>query len=300
MSDDGELFPHFFVIGAQKAGTSTLCAMLDAHPRIIVSNPKEPRIVSRMDLSVHPQMAMHHIEWWREAAYGDPREWVPRLYAEVFPDRRGDSLLGDGTTGTMLSRLAPGLIHDFRPAAKIIVILRHPVLRAYSAYWHHLRNGTAAADIRTFLLLENNFAITTGCYEAVLRPWLATFPRDQILVLVYEEFFKASLTQIDLVTDFLGVQRVPAVENLHVNRGLYPAEIGFHVGLHELRAQMQREGTLSVAADRTVEAALRANLSEEHPPPMDPRLFMDLERYFQLANAGLNDLLDQDVTRHWW
>lgn len=300
MTDGVDPFPDFFVIGAQKAGTSTLCAMLDAHPQVVISNPKEPRIVSRMDLPVHPQMGMNQIEWWREAAFGDPRAWIPRRYAEVFPHYRADQLLGDGTTGTMLSRLAPAMIRSFRPDAKIIVVLRHPVHRAHSAYWHHVRHGTTGDDIRAFLLLENNWALATGCYEAVLTPWLTAFPRGRILVLVYEDFFQDPRSRIGTVWDFLGVERVPVAGDLHVNRGRYPADVAVQAGLNALRSQLQREGTLSAAAERALDAARQANLTEDRPPSMETSLFADLEQYFKLANAGLDRLLGQDVTHHWW
>lgn len=104
--------PNFFILGAEKAGTTTLHTQLGKHPDVCVSEPKEPHF---FDLR------------YEEGLDG---------YAEMaFAHHDGEPVVGEATpTYLNLPYVADRIAEDV-PDAKLVIVLRDPVERAYSAWW---------------------------------------------------------------------------------------------------------------------------------------------------------------------
>ncbi len=204
--------PSFVIIGAQKAGTSSLYAYLARHPAVGASHKKEIQYFSYR--------------------YQRPQLW----YRAHFPlQRELDRLPGGGITGEaspyyLFHPHAPQRVHDVLPQAKIIALLRDPVARAYSNYNHHVRSGwedlsfadaiaaepqrlagereRMVADPRYYSHAFRIFSyLARGHYLDQLHPWQALFPRDQLLVLRAEDLFTEPERVYLEVLDFLGLER---------------------------------------------------------------------------------------------
>ncbi|MCW4153901.1 sulfotransferase domain-containing protein [Halomonas sp. 18H] len=114
--------PDFFIPGAPKCGTTTLAGWLARHPLIGFSNPKEPRFFnSDFDLPNRPV---------------DLSE-----YLDLFPNRPDGGLLGEATTGYMVSKSAIASIRELRPDAKFIMCLRNPIDLFVSLHRQRLKEG---------------------------------------------------------------------------------------------------------------------------------------------------------------
>ncbi len=116
--------PNLFVIGAAKSGTTSLCYYLDQHPRINVSNPKEPNFFAT-ELTDEYRKTLNWNDYLKSFDWGN-------LEVEYFCD---------GSPTNLPSPYAVKNILDINPSSKFIVILRNPIDRVYSAHAQRLLNG---------------------------------------------------------------------------------------------------------------------------------------------------------------
>ena len=186
--------PNFFIVGAQKAGTTSLCRYLQEHPQIYMSSISEPGFFAFEGEKIN------------FCGPGDERilnRVVTDLekYRQLFADVTHETAIGEGTTLYLQSSKAANRIAHYVPNAKIIVILRNPVDRAYSAFMHLKRDNLEQIKIEDFskALLEeekrinNNWGFlwrykTMGLYSQALQRYYDYFPSDRIKVYLYEDF----------------------------------------------------------------------------------------------------------------
>lgn len=218
MSDREERYPDFFMIGAAKSGTTSLFAILKNHPGLCLPEIKEPEYFARDDLF--------------EVKKAD--------YLDMFSAAKPGQLTGEASTLYTLAPFFPeaaARIHAVRPDAKLIYVMRQPVVRAYSFYTQLIKNyqnntGDHAVH-RTFeefidparhakaaprdkclapfdahLPDDPDLCLAGGDYVDQIERYLAHFPREQMLFLKYEDFAKDAQASVDAITDFLGLARM--------------------------------------------------------------------------------------------
>jgi hypothetical protein len=199
--------PDFLILGAQKAGTTALYAYLRRHPHITGPSWKEVSFFDR--------------HWSRGEAW----------YRGNFPNvlrARGD-LVGEASPSYVFHPRAPQRVAQLVPDAKLIVLLRDPVDRAYSHYHHEVALGReplsfedalAAEDERTDgeearLAADPGYFShawwdytykARGRYAEQLERWLDVFPRDRLLILPSEELLGDPERTHAHVLEFLGAQ----------------------------------------------------------------------------------------------
>jgi hypothetical protein len=115
--------PDWLIIGAAKSGTTSLASWLGHHP----------------DVYATPQKELHYFD--RELARGE--QW----YRSMFAAARDDQLAGEATPAYLYLPDVPSQVKALMPDVRLIAILRHPVERAYSHYWHARNWG---ADVPSF------------------------------------------------------------------------------------------------------------------------------------------------------
>jgi hypothetical protein len=120
---------------------------------------------------------------------------------------------------------APGRIRAaLGDKVKLIASLRHPVDRAYSAFWMYLSRGyiPVDTDFRTFFQQSDRFGLRRGYYFAQLSRYLEYFPREDLLVLIYEEIKRDGQKAVSDCLEFLGVdaQFVPDALRTKANKGI--------------------------------------------------------------------------------
>ncbi len=144
-------------------------------------------------------------------------------YESHFDDWSGQTAVGEATPGYIYHPDAPGRIKATLGDVKLIASLRNPVDRAYSAFWHHLRQGAipSNADFRVFYQTDQWSICGRGYYYAQLSRYLEYFPFDNLLVLIYEELSSDGQRAVGNCLEFLGLDSgfLPNVLNSRVNRG---------------------------------------------------------------------------------
>ena len=152
--------PNFFLAGAPKAGTTSIYHYLDQHPGVFMSAIKEPHYFAEeireenMDPGTRRAIAAGNREL-RDYLAGDMRakrfggivpEWND--YVRLFANARRQTALGEASVCYLWSPTAPARIAEKLPQAKILLMLRNPVDRAYSQYLHGLSSGAIRWSFR--------------------------------------------------------------------------------------------------------------------------------------------------------
>jgi hypothetical protein len=187
--------PNFFILGAQKAGTSALYQVLNQHPQIGMSRIKEPRFF--ISDRVAPAFRGPGAEEFIRGGV-----WALKEYQSLFSCPSPRVVRGEASP-VYLSAHAPDQtarrIATLCPEAKLIALLRDPTERAFSAYLHHRRLGLEPHSDFARALAEEEARLragwlpgwgyrSNGCYSANLAPYLELFPREQILLLSWESW----------------------------------------------------------------------------------------------------------------
>jgi hypothetical protein len=189
----------FVVAGAQKAGTTALNYYLRRHPQIALPVKKELHFFDNDKLFA-----------------GDKISYEP-LHNMFRPVRPG-SVAGENTPIYLHWPPAMSRIRDYNPAIKLIVVLRNPAERAFSQWNMQRHRGIEPLDFLDALREEpqrtaelapkeaRRFSyVGRGRYADQLERAFQLFPREQFLILKYEEFRSRQREHVDAVFHFLGV-----------------------------------------------------------------------------------------------
>lgn len=213
--------PDFIIVGAMKAGTTSLTSYLFQHPRIAPPRRKE----------------IHYFDS-PEYAHGD------RWYRAHFPVRRAGFVTGEASPYYFCHPHCPARAHALVPDARLIVMLRNPIDRALSHYHHQVRHGREplpfdaaidaeadrlAGELERMLEDERYYShpfwaysyLTRGRYAEQLERWLRFYPRERMLIIGSESFYADPERWHSATLDFLGLERVPLAAYPRHNFGEY-------------------------------------------------------------------------------
>jgi hypothetical protein len=295
--------PNFLVIGAYKAGTTSLYHYLRQHPQIFLPVIKEVRFLTYAghgqqpltpwELRASPWPVTALAEYERLFAAAQPHhvargEISPSYMA--FPEQ---SILG---------------IQHYTPQAKIIAILRQPAERAYSSFVNLVKIGREEIlNFQETLRLESCHVPRRsdgsprrnrceGFYFAQLSPYYRTFGADRILVLLYEEWRKDPLQMLQKIFRFLEVDPTFTPDlTRRYNQSAWPRHQRFHQWLHA--PPTARFHWLPAPWPQRLSARLnRLNLTT--PPPLDAKVRQELTRLYREDILQLQALIGKDLS-HW-
>ena len=195
----GDTWPNLLVVGAMKAGTTSLWRYLDQHPDIFMSPMKEPHFFSRAESEVPGAVI-------REEG----------KYLDLFREGRAAPLRGEASTSYLWDETTPARIAAAIPNPRIIILLRDPVQRAYSHYlmdyrYGHQSLGFYEALVRDQAVSPRQWApgchlyVDLGLYGRQLRRYLETLGREHVLVLLTHDLEKSPGVVLERLGGFLGV-----------------------------------------------------------------------------------------------
>lgn len=196
-------WPDFFIVGAPKAGTTALDALLRRVPGVSMAAVKEPRFFMS---SIDP------------SCFFTPCVRDPADYLRLWPSGPG-LIRGEASPTYLMDPAAPAAIAEVRPDARIVVALRDPVERAFSHFrYHELRTGRSTRAFSTAIRAERNaplldyhrsYLIEPGFYGKHLTRWLDTFGPASLHVVLLDDLMREPRAVLERLGAFLGVE-VPA------------------------------------------------------------------------------------------
>jgi hypothetical protein len=201
--------PNFLIIGAAKAGTTSLYRYLEQHPQIYMSPVKEPKFFA--------------FEGETPDYCGPGDRYANRFtitdleaYQAQFQDTTNETAVGEASALYLYSPKAVERIQHRIPNTKLIAILRHPVDRAYSSFLHLIReereplNDFAQALAEEEVRIHNQWQFiwhykTVGFYSVQLKRYFDTFSQSQIRVYLFEDLATKPIEVVQNIFQFLEV-----------------------------------------------------------------------------------------------
>jgi hypothetical protein len=175
-------WPDLLLVGAAHAGTSVLRGALARHPDVVFAEPEEPHFFS----GIRPA---------RRFARQIPVVSDEAAYRALFAGMPPDVVAAEASTSYLWSPEAPARIHAANPEARIVILLRDPVERAWA---HHRADQTGEAERRGFLRAirdelsrpgrwgQDQVYLGAGFYADALERYLGLFGRERVWVGFHE------------------------------------------------------------------------------------------------------------------
>jgi hypothetical protein len=200
--------PNFLIIGAQKAGTTSLYYYCKQHPDIFMSSIKEPMFFNSRKPS---KIKLEDRSLKQPYSFFTLNE-----YANLFGKSGKQKLRGEASTAYLANPDSALWIRKIIPDTKIIAILRNPLERAYSAHKMYYEKGIETRTFNDAILseLENVTSkirrgqqyLSIGLYGFQLKRYFNFFPKEQILAADYQEYNNNNVEFLNKVFKFLGVK----------------------------------------------------------------------------------------------
>jgi len=173
----------FFIVGAPKAGTTSLFYYLNKNKGICMSSIKEPNFFSSQDLKIQKI-------YYDSLILDNLKE-----YERIFTPKNKQQIIGEASVSYLFYPNVANRIFDYNPRSKIIIILRDPVERAFSHYSMDLRLGHVKQSLDELFDLglnnkDNLFFqqyILLGQYYEQVNRYIEVFGRENICVKFYDE-----------------------------------------------------------------------------------------------------------------
>ncbi len=296
--------PDFFIVGGPKCGTTALYEYLQPHPRIFLSAIKEPHYFAR-DLGTYPRIK------------------TPGEYEAIFAGRTPDHLrVGEASVYYLRSSVAIPRIREFNPQARLIAMFRNPVEMVHSlhsqllfvseeivedfeAAWRLQERRSRGLElpprIRSPLLIQYREVGQLGTQAQRL---LESFPREQVKLILFDDFAASPQRIYDEVLEFLDVPHDGRTEFPRINENKR-ARVTWLKQFYRKPPPVLRDAIRSlkdaVGGERISAVKKKMvdfNTVKERRQPLSPQFRAELVETFREEVATLSRLLDRDLS-HW-
>jgi hypothetical protein len=256
------ILPGFLIIGAPRAGTTTLFHHLRQHPDVAQPRGGDPAVAWIKELHFFDEKYWRGLDWYRSFF---PLEAARRLARR----RGGDLVAGEATPYYLFHPAVPERVAASLPDVRLVALLRDPIERAYSHYQLMVRTGREKHSFADAIALEEERLAARkemgvgeaqgahgdtggrahhhhrhrayfgrGLYAGQLERWLAHFPREQLLVLRTEDMLERPGDVYAETLAFLGLRSWQPVGFEPRNVGSYaPVDPAVRAGLEQRYAE---------------------------------------------------------------
>lgn len=240
-------------------------------------------------------------------------------YREVFSNHDGEPIVGDNSPGYMKSRQTPRRIAARLPLARVVFCLRNPVDRAFSQWWHTNRTGWTNIDFEDVFYNHHawDLLVEPGFYDAHLERWVEQFDKDQLLVVLFDDFVADNEAFIERIYEFVGadpgfrpsivgekqntgadMQGPPAYETAkRWFRHTMPSGVTEAVKpvYDDIKGVIESESEYARGMNENVRKQLELVYSED-VAHLGDRIDRDLSGWFEFVEPGSRDDVDFDPT----
>ncbi len=194
--------PNFFIVGAPKAGTTSLYHYLDEHPEVFMSPLKETNYFS-YEATIKQKL------YYKEKGISNWND-----YQILFENSSDKKAIGEASVSYLFYPEVPQLIKSKFPEAKIIIMLRNPVDRAFSHYQMDYKLGYVNDSLEKIIFNKNRNAVENlfyqqfillGKYFEQVKRYCDTFGAENVLVIFFDDFKNDTVREINRLCRFLGI-----------------------------------------------------------------------------------------------
>lgn len=281
------------IIGAQKAGTSSLARYLDDHPQVIG----------------HEQLEFTYFVRDEEFTKG-----YEAIYPVYFHETDPKKKVLAKNVGVMYFEHALHRLKNHNPKCQIIIILRNPIDRAYSNFWYSRKQGwelkqtfeegLAAEEARLEkedAHAHHNTYVHRGLYAEQLERVYSVFPKEQVHVVLLEDLKKKPQEIVTGLLKVTGLEQVAleGVGKKHNTSAVPKSQLvaRFMAGKNPVKS-IAKALVPRRLRDKMRKKVGKMNQQQFTPPPMNPDTRARLAETFREPNERLSALLDRDLS-HW-
>ncbi len=276
-----------FLIGAQKAGTTSLSHLLDQHPLISVSNPKEPHFFTRN--------SKKDLCWYHSLFTGNENSnWLDASPSYAMAPL--ESYIQKNEPGPLFG--IPEKIYKYNPEAKFIYILRNPIARTYSAYWHNIRAGNEKQSFSA-AVTKNSVYMRGSYYSHQIKNYLKFFPLDSFYFILFEDFIRDPETTAHACFKFLALKPFDCPVHLSETKNKSYTYKGTGVILSKLvpnHILKKISIIIKKALPNLLLSLIEKNMTQEIPKITKSECKF-LTQYFYEKNIDLENLIDLKIDR---
>jgi len=195
--------PNFFIVGAPKSGTTNISYYLIQHTQVFMPENLEPYYFARLDI---PQ------NYEREIISDEKK------YLNLFKNAKNCKAIGESSPVYLYCPHSALEIKNRFPNSKIIISLRNPIEIAYSEYFSlkfmgfdKNRSFNELLDSSKEQLDQNEFHIDSlleaGFYSKHIKRFQKIFSKNQIKIIIFEEYIKNTIPTINSILSFLDIDK---------------------------------------------------------------------------------------------
>jgi hypothetical protein len=291
--------PNTFILGAAKAGTTTLYDLLKQHPQVFLSFDKEPMFFS------HEEHFSRGVEWYIRTFFTNSSAY--RIRGEATPHYL-----------YWAKKVSPRIriTYNTRPL-KFIIILRNPIERAYSWYWNMVADGRENLSFWDALQAEDKRISNDrakleydgsmqygyfrgGCYASQIQAFLENFQKDRFHFLLQEDLIQGSQNAFRKLLDFLELEKILEAGPNISNPAVEPRSRSLQ---YLLRNSSRFKDLIKPFIPYPIRYKIKSmllknNLKRFKYPEMEEQAYSYLKEKFASEIKSLSDIIERDLT-HW-
>lgn len=300
----------FVIVGQPKSGTTALAQFLSEHPSICMSVPKEPGYFATDLIAESDAYHQGKQKYFSVRSKDD--------FDKLFQHAKPQQMRGEASTIYLYSETAAENIYQHNPDTKIIIMLRNPIDMVHALHMQYV--NTTFEDEQDF---ENALAKETQrqqgnqlpkrarCpsllfyservkYAEQIQRFFDFFPRDQVLILISEEFRNNNTEQYEKVADFLNVDaqfrpRFSTVHGSKAPRSQFMHRL-FHTPLLKKMAYKMLGAKVYTSLYKAVNKIL---LKQKARSEIPPRVRTQLAQQYYPEVVKTSELLNRDLNELW-
>jgi hypothetical protein len=289
--------PNFFIIGAQRAGSTTIHNALKAHPEIFMSDIKEPQyFVAQMLLEKAQSNAVNRAEYEIYLTKGKYR--TPEAYFSLFHISVGFKIIGESSHYIYRPETA-SIIYKECPNSKILISVRNPIDRFFSEYQLAKRTGNYFKRFEDYYLENVNSVggknkLDKGFYANKIRHFIDVFGMENVKVIIFDDFKKHPQETLKAVLQWLGV-------NHNLELPIVNVQLGGTIKNKYLAYFMKHKGINKMLKGLIANVNFRHNLRQMvykkavKPEKIDFKTWQELLVFYESEIADLELLLNKSL-----
>lgn len=278
---DNAIVIDFFLVGAARCGTTSLYNYLNNSESIFLPRVKEPNFFSNVDSP-------------KTEDFKTPKPGVSyhakiindvNVYNELYLKAKPNQLKGDTSPSYIWDQEVAKKLFKHNPQAKILISLRHPVDRAYSHYIMNYYTGSDKHDSFQEALKAPkkpiwgscNAYLEMGLYYNQVKAYYDVFPKEQIKILVYEDWIKSIDSKIKNVFEFLDVTITEDIFNTPIESNKI--------------TPVKKKALLNILRQNKIKGAIKSIINQKQIDKIKSYLFNDESKEIEKINPELRQEL---------
>jgi len=269
--------PDFIILGPPKAATTWVYECLKEHPEVYMPETDQ---ISYFNINYHKG-----------------EEW----YLEHFEEAEESQVVGEESLLYIKNVKAPERIAKDYEDVKLIFILRNPIDRAFSHYWHEKKKDKIKYSFDQILEIHDLFEswAVTGFYYTHIQRYLEHFDRDQMKIMIFDDLVENDEEFISEIFEFVDVdpEYRPSFLDDKVNEAGVEWMKPYKLGKEFLKRNLSERQIKALMPVHKGFKGLFASKSE-YEKGMDDEIRTELEKVFEEEVDELSRFLDRDLS-HW-